>query len=90
VSEMVFDSLFNFKTVKRIAYMTSVTNLCNLLVCILMACWWHCPRQKLDVCFIGDYFVEALVNADDIVLLEPSASALRIMLAICDKYADHY
>jgi len=41
-------------------------------------------------CFIGDYFIGALIYADDIVLLEPSALALRIMLAICDKYANDY
>jgi len=41
-------------------------------------------------CFIDDYFVKALDYADDIVLLEPSASALRIMLAICDEYANDY
>jgi hypothetical protein len=40
--------------------------------------------------FIGDYFVEQLVYADDIVLISPYASALRIMLAICDKYTDEY
>jgi len=38
-------------------------------------------------CFIGSYFVGALAYADDIVLLAPSAFALRKMLAICDSYA---
>ena len=32
----------------------------------------------------------ALGYADDIVLLAPSASALRLMLSICDKYASDY
>jgi hypothetical protein len=32
----------------------------------------------------------ALAYADDIVLLAPTASALRIMLTICDKYAKKY
>jgi hypothetical protein len=41
-------------------------------------------------CFIGEYFVGALAYADDIVLLAPSASAMRIMLAICDEYANEY
>jgi len=36
-------------------------------------------------CFIGDCFAGALVYADDIVLIAPSASALRIMLAIFDE-----
>jgi len=54
-------------------------------ICILMACWWRCPRQELD-----DYFVGALHYADDIVQIAPSAPALHIMLAICDKYANDY
>jgi hypothetical protein len=33
-------------------------------------------------CYIGNNFVGALAYADDIVLLAPSASALRRMLAI--------
>lgn len=41
-------------------------------------------------CFIGDNFVGALAYADDIVLLAPSASALRKMLVICDQYANEY
>ena len=41
-------------------------------------------------CYIGDNFVGALAYADDIVLIAPSASALRIMLAICDNYANDY
>jgi len=39
---------------------------------------------------MGDYLVGALVYADDIVLLSPSASSLSIMLAICDKNANDY
>ena len=35
-------------------------------------------------------FVGALAYADDIVLLAPSASALRKILAICDSYANEY
>ena len=41
-------------------------------------------------CFIGSNFVGALAYADDIVLLAPSASVLRNMLAICDNYARDY
>lgn len=41
-------------------------------------------------CFIGTNFVGALAYADDIVLLAPSAFALRKMLAICDNYATEY
>jgi len=41
-------------------------------------------------CFIGNNFVGAVAYADDLVLLAPSASALRKMLAICDAYAAEY
>ena len=41
-------------------------------------------------CFIGENFVGALAYADDIVLLAPSASALRTMLSVCDNYAADY
>jgi hypothetical protein len=45
---------------------------------------------KLANAGVGDNFVGALAYADDIVLLAPSASALRIMLTICDNYAADY
>jgi len=41
-------------------------------------------------CYIGTHFVDALVYADDIVLVAPSATALRKMLAICEDYAGEY
>ena len=41
-------------------------------------------------CFIGSTFVGALAYADDIVLIAPTASALRQLLAICDSYANDY
>jgi len=41
-------------------------------------------------CFIGSNYVGALAYADDLVLLAPTASALRKMLAICDVYAAAY
>ena len=41
-------------------------------------------------CFVGSNFVSALAYADDIVLLAPSANALRTMLVICDNYAKDY
>jgi hypothetical protein len=41
-------------------------------------------------CFIGRCFVGALAYADDIVLLAPTAGALRTMLSICDEYADDF
>ena len=41
-------------------------------------------------CFIGRKFVGALAYADDIVLVAPTASALRKMLVVCDNYATEY
>jgi len=34
-------------------------------------------------CFIGLHFVGAIVYADDLVLLAPTASAMRKLLAMC-------
>ena len=41
-------------------------------------------------CFIGNIFVGALAYADDIVLLAPTAKALRLMRGICDHYVLEY
>jgi hypothetical protein len=41
-------------------------------------------------CFIGKNFVGALTYADDIVLVAPTASALRKLLSICGDYASEY
>ena len=41
-------------------------------------------------CYIGANFVGALAYADDIVLVAPTATALRQMLAICENYAADY
>lgn len=41
-------------------------------------------------CFLGPVFVGALAYADDIVLVAPTASAMRSMLDICDHYAHDY
>ena len=41
-------------------------------------------------CYIGNIFVGALADADDIVLLAPTARAIRLMLGICDNYALEY
>ena len=38
-------------------------------------------------CFWGSVFAGAFCYADDIVLLAPCASALRIMLDICNSFA---
>ena len=41
-------------------------------------------------CFIGNFFVGVLAYADDLVLLAPTPRAMRLMLAICDKYANDF
>ena len=41
-------------------------------------------------CYIGNIFVGALAYDDDIVLLAPTAKAIRVMLGICDHYALEY
>ena len=41
-------------------------------------------------CFIGFNFVGALAYADDIVLVAPTPSAMRLMVANCDKFAADY
>jgi len=51
-----------------------------------MACWWRYQKAGTG-CFIGDNFLGVLAYANDITLLAPSASALRIVLVICDEYA---
>jgi hypothetical protein len=40
--------------------------------------------------FIAPTFVGALAYADDIVLIAPTATAMRKLLALCDSYARDY
>jgi len=41
-------------------------------------------------CYFGSFFVGALAYADDLVLLAPTPSAMRKLLAICDEYAQEF
>ena len=41
-------------------------------------------------CFIGTWYFGELAYDDDIVLLAPSATAIRLMLKICDEYAEEF
>ena len=41
-------------------------------------------------CYVGVYFTGALAYADDIVLLAPTASAMRKMLQYSDEYAAEF
>jgi len=36
---------------------------------------------------MGSWFVDALSYADDVVLMAPTATAVRRMLAVCDEFA---
>jgi len=44
-------------------------------------------RQTNVGCFMGSWFVGALAYADDIVLMAPTVTAMRRMLAVCDEFA---
>ena len=41
-------------------------------------------------CYIGRVFVGALAYADDIVLLAPTARAMRKLLSLCDEFASGF
>ena len=41
-------------------------------------------------CYVCDVFVGALTYADDIVLLAPTARAMRKLLSLCDEFAGGY
>jgi hypothetical protein len=41
-------------------------------------------------CYLGSRFVGALASADDFVLIAPTATAMRKMLALCENYAHEY
>ena len=41
-------------------------------------------------CYMGSTFVGALAYADDIVLICPTPSALRLLLKLCDDFACEY
>jgi hypothetical protein len=41
-------------------------------------------------CYIGNYYYGALAYADDIILLCPSVSGMKVMLNICDQYANDH
>jgi len=41
-------------------------------------------------CYIGSCFVGVLAYADDLVLLAPTATAMRRMLHICEEFANTF
>ena len=51
--------------------------------------WWFvgCITTGWFRVFWGTWILGALAYADDIVLITPTATAMRQMLAVCDKFA---
>ena len=65
--------------------MVFVKVVCCLLDCLLQ------KLSKTDVgCYWRTHFVGAVCYADDIALLAPSPSALRIMLSTCEDFAESH
>ena len=61
-----------------------------ILFCVYIDDLLLLPAKSGVGCFIGNWFIGALAYADDIVLLAPSASAMRAMLHSCDTFAEQY
>ena len=50
-----------------------------------------CQLQSSDIgCSLGGVYAGAFAYADDVVLLAPSLSSLRLMLGMCEEYACHH
>jgi len=41
-------------------------------------------------CYIGNVFIGALTDADDVVLLAPTHSAMRRMLRVCEDFSKDF
>ena len=61
-----------------------------ILFCVYFDDLLHALSDNGSGCYIGTFFVGALAYADDLVLIAPSANAMRQMLQICDEYARNY
>ena len=61
-----------------------------ILFCIYFDGLLHKLSNAGYGCCIGYMFVGALAYADDVVLLAPSANAMRRMFLLCEEYADEY
>ena len=61
-----------------------------VLVCLKLNWLLSLLAKSGVVCLVGECYVGALAYADDIVLLLPTANAMRHMLKICDIYASDY
>ena len=54
------------------------------LFCVYIDGLLSMPSKTEYGCYIGPHFVGALAYADDLVLLAPTPTAMRRMLAVCD------
>lgn len=61
-----------------------------ILFCVYLDVLLEKLRDAGVGCYIAGCFVGALAYADDLVLLTPSASAMRRMLLICDRFSTEY
>ena len=61
-----------------------------ILFCIYIDGLLHTLAESGVGCSIGRFFVGALVYADDIVLLSPTASGMRSLLRLCDTFASDF
>jgi hypothetical protein len=66
----------------------------GIIISIVLSIYFDevlCRLQSAGVgCYIGQFFVGPLAYADDLTLLAPTASAMRRMLAICERFADKF
>ena len=62
-----------------------------VLFCVYIDSLLHSVAESGVGCFIGRVFVGALVHADDIVLLSPTAATgMRTLLHVCDVLANDF
>jgi hypothetical protein len=58
-----------------------------ILFCVYLDSFLQELQRAGQGCHIGQWFAAALAYADDVVLLAPTAPAMRSMLSVCDRFA---
>jgi hypothetical protein len=61
-----------------------------VLFCIYLDELLHRLKKASVGCFVGSYYLGALCYADDLTLLAPTANAMRVMLNVCEEYANEH
>ena len=61
-----------------------------MLFCIYLDELLHRLKKANVGCFVGSYYLGALCYADDLTLLAPTASAMRVTLNVCEEYANEH